>query len=198
MAKISAFDDFEIPDEGPYTATVTRFIDLGIQTTKFGETRMASICFELADTKQRNGNPMLAFMPIFNFSARSKKFREFVRTLTGLHDIRDVDTRGLVGMPCMVDITHTVTEDGNTFANVAVRRPKPGAKKPKVKSALIHFSLHPSEFSEEDLETVPEGQRERIKNSRTYRELTLTPLPRASTVINDSLPPWDDPIPDNL
>jgi hypothetical protein len=193
MAKLTEYGDtYEIADEGSYTATIVRFVDLGTQQTKYGASRMANVCFELADVTQSDGKPMLAFLTIFNFSARSKKLREFVRTVTGLHDVKDVEIKTLVGAPCMVGITHKTTEEGITFAEVTVKRPKPGAKKPKVKTDLVFFSLHPDEFSESDLSKVPERQQERIRGSQTYRDLQMdkgaAPKPKAADIISDDFP----------
>src|SRR5438552_2670585 len=131
-------DDFEVADEGSYTATLTRFVDLGLQKTAFGNSRMLSLCFELADITTSDGKPMLVFKSMFNYSKRSKKLRELLRTLSGFHDVSDVDPRTLLGTTCQVDLTHRITNDGATFPDIEVRRGKPGAKRPKVKSDALY------------------------------------------------------------
>jgi hypothetical protein len=121
MATIDKYGSgFELPPEGKHAATLIRFVDLGEQPGKFGSQRQADLAFEIAGEITAEGRPLLAFMRVFNLSARSKKFRETIQALTNLRDIARVDTRSLLGLSCTLDITHVTSDDGKTFANLEV------------------------------------------------------------------------------
>jgi len=196
MALVTEYgSDFELPPEGRHVAALTRFVDLGAQPGKFGVSRQAELAFELEGITTGDGMPMLAFKRIFNLSNRSKNFREIVRALSNMHDISGVNTKDLIGKWCEVAVEHITTEDGSEFANVECRplKGKPPKKAPA--SETVFFSLHPNEFHEEDLKEVSDRQREKIKASETYKQLTAdlkfgaaSKGKSAEEIINDEIP----------
>jgi hypothetical protein len=173
MATLGNFSDFELPPEGRHVGVLVGFIDLGLQTGQFGSSRQANLTFELVD-HGTPVKPVLAFKRIFNLSTRSKKFLPVVRALTGLHDIRDVDTRDLLGKACELEIEHVTNDDGNVFANIECKPLKGPRREFNPVSEFRFLSLQPDDFSQADLDKLPERQRDRIMQSETYRTLMAT------------------------
>jgi hypothetical protein len=199
MALITEYgSDFELPPEGKHVACLVRFVDTGMQPGRFGTSRNAELAFELEGEETADGQTMLAFKRIFNFSNRSKNFREVVRAISNVHDISGVDTKDLVGKWCEIIIEHVTTEDGSEYANVECRPLKGKAPLAAPKSEMIFFSLHPGEFREEDLKEVSDRQREKIKASQTYKDLIADLKFAASAKGKSAADIMDDDFPENL
>jgi hypothetical protein len=190
MAKLNELGgDFELPPEGKHPGTSVEFVDLGLQPGKFGPSRQADATFELIGETTADGKPMLAFKRVFNLSPRSKNFRDMVRSLTGLHNIADVDTRDLLGKSCELVIEHVLTEDGSTFANVECRPWRGSKDAPAPESLFVFFSLAPTDFFPGDLDNLSERRREKIKASETFKALIADSKGKPpAKIIGDGLP----------
>jgi hypothetical protein len=197
MARLSELTDFELPPEGRHTGVLVRFVDIGVQTGKFGSSRQADLAFELAGTGELN-KPILAFKRVFNLSSRSKNFREVVRALTGLHDIGQVDTRDLLGKACEIEIEYVTNEEGNTYANVECKALKSRKPVPDPETEIVFLSLMPADFDPEDLKKVQERTREKIEASPTYRDLIATRKHVAASKGKTAAELIDDGFPENL
>jgi hypothetical protein len=197
VAKLSDLTDFELPPEGKHTGILVRFVDIGVQTGKFGSSRQADLAFELVGTGELN-KPVLAYKRVFNLSSRSKNFREVVRALTGLHDIGQVDTRDLLGKACEIEIEHITTEEGNTYANLECKARKSRKSVPEPETDFVFLSLMPADFNPEDLAKVSERAREKIEASSTYRDLIAMRNHVAASKGKTTAEIIDDGFPENL
>ena len=114
---------------------------------------------------------MLAFKRLFNVNPRSKNCRELFRSLTGLHNVSDVDTRDLLGKPCELLIEHAENAEGVAFANVDCKPWRGGKDAPAPASPLVFFSLVARDFNSDVLAGLSERRREKILASETYKAL---------------------------
>jgi hypothetical protein len=189
------FDDltssFEPAPEGPATGILTGFIDRGEQTGKFGPRRQAVLQWLLPDVETENGEPCRVFQTIWNLSMRSKAFREAVSGLMGAEPLAGRSLGELVGRAARLTIVHHESET-QVYANIASIRALPrGTKAPETDQKLIYFSLDPDEFSEAELNSLPDREQERIRSSETYRQTKAVLAARAkptAKLIDDDLP----------
>jgi hypothetical protein len=190
------FDDlassFEPAPEGLATGILTAFIDRGEQAGKFGPRRQVVLHWLLPDVETESGTPAVVYQTVWNLSMKSKVFRETVAGLMGSEDLHGRSLAELVGRSARLSITHN-EHDGQVFANIASVKPLPkGAqRRPPADQVLTYFSLDADEYDETVLNTLPEREQERIRNSPTYAQTRAVLAARAkptAELINDGLP----------
>jgi hypothetical protein len=179
-----------MPAEGVYTARCASYIEVGLTETKFGVSYQSKMAFELCEPTKKAGQPVLVFKTIFNVSMRSQNFRDIIKAITHRAELSGLDLRDLIDCPCEISITHKETESG-VYADVEVSRYKGTAKLPPLVSVPLFFSLHPSDFNPDVLETLPEKLRDRIKRGDSYKDIMLARAladKPAAGIIDDEIP----------
>lgn len=174
--------DFEITPEGTFPAVCYRIIDLGTQPQTYkGQPsepkHVVMISWELhdEDTMMSDGRPMTAHRR-FTWSMSPKaNLRKTLEAWRGKpfqdSDFDTFDIRNLLGVGCLVQITHRERE-GNTYANVgAVVKMAKGMHTPEPKNALECLWLSPDLFDQELFDNLSEKMQETIKQAPEYEEI---------------------------
>lgn len=85
----------------------------------------------------------------------------------------DFDIEKVLGAPCFLNIIHTVSKSGKTYAKVAAAVPMPkGTTVPKPYNEPIAFDVN--EFNLENFNKLPEFIQKKIKTSTEYQKLVET------------------------
>jgi hypothetical protein len=176
--------DFTPPPEGTFPAICCRIIDLGTQVRSFkGEEQhkhLVMLSWELKDdeTIMEDGRPMTIHQR-YTWSMHEKatlrrqleawlgrKFKESDFGPGGF------DVRDLLGMPCLVSITHDEGREGKVFANVATitKLPK-GMTAGSLINDKVFLWLEPGEFDQATYDSLSDGLKATIAKSPEYQQL---------------------------
>ena len=106
------------------------------------------------------------------------------------------DTRKLIGVPCVLTVTHEVKGD-KTFANVAsVGKIMRGLQPKPLFNETAYLSLEPGEFDKSVFEKLPDYVKNLIIASPEYAELTKkAPATQAGYAVGFGEPDPSDEIP---
>lgn len=120
----SSGGDFEQVPEGVYQARCYQLVDLGTQTSQFGEAKKIQVGWELFGETRKDGSPFVIssrYTASLNNKAtlfkdlqawRGKPFTE--------EELAAFDLQKIVGVPCQIQIQHKANADGTrTFANIS-------------------------------------------------------------------------------
>jgi len=85
-------------------------------------------------------------------------------------EAKSFDVTKLLGVPCMVNVIHKVSKAGKTFADIKGVTPMPkGLQCPQQINPTFEFSV--LEFDEDKFNTLPDFLKDKIKNSKEFKEL---------------------------
>jgi len=169
--------------EGNWPAICYRFIDLGTQSTNFGDKRQVSLSWELKDDEcvmregPKAGQPMM-ISQTYTWSMHEKAtLRKILESWRG-KKFTDADfgpggfdVRKLLGVPCLLQVVHENKGD-KTFANVgSVAKPIKGMDVGELINPTVFISLEADEFDREAFAALPDRIREKIMNSPEYQRL---------------------------
>lgn len=199
-----------LPEERSYTpapagvhaAICIGFIDMGTQETMYGNKRQIRIRWELPTELMNDGRPF-TISQTYTWSMSSKsRLRGDLESWRGKPFEKGdfgkdgFDTRKLLGVPCLLNITHA-TKGTDTYANISSITPVPkGMEKPtQHKNALAYFALSEEDFDKQALEDMPEKMKSAIMSSPEYNHLVHgTPIeeesgdPRSTYMEDDEIP----------
>ena len=175
----------ELLPAGSHVAMCYAMIDLGTQETEFGgvksKKRIVRVVWELSDEKkvfdEARGEEPLSAGKNFTLSMHEKAtLRKFIENWRGKKysekEAEAVDITVLLGVPCMLSISHGVNEtSGKEYAqiNSASLLPK-SMPKPKLHNKSYFFSL--DEFEQTRYDALPKWLQEKIALSDEYKALT--------------------------
>lgn len=197
-----------LPDEKSYTPTppgvhpaiCIGFIDMGTQETMYGNKRQVRIRWELPTELMTDGRPF-TISQTYTWSMSTKsRLRGDLESWRGKpfekgdFGKEGFDTRKLLGVPCLLNITHS-TKGTDTYANISSITPIPkGMEKPTVhKNLLVYFALNEDDFDRAILLELPERMKAAIMESPEYRHLVNgTPISDAP-IEHDDLSDSDIP-----
>jgi hypothetical protein len=126
--------DFTPAPEGLWQAVCVDVVDLGMQTSQWGESHRVQIRWQLEGDDPKTGKPYMAVRS-FRLSLHEKSsLRPMLEAWRGRkftpEELKGFDLEKLVGVACQVQIVHGITGQGGTFAQIqAVVPPARGVAK---------------------------------------------------------------------
>ena len=169
--------DFELAPSGTFAARCYRFVDLGTQPKLYnGSTtlkRMVGISWELPDELMKDGKPFSIYQRYVWSMSEKSTLRKHLESWRGVKfvdaDFGSFDTRKLIGVPCMIGITH-VAKEGKTYANISsISRPLKGLEVPAIVNEPLYFSL--DEFDQTAFDRLSQSMKQTIMASPEYATL---------------------------
>ena len=181
-APLSAGGDFELPEEGVYTARCYKMVDVGTQTTtgQYGtkEQRQVYIYWELLTDDDdepvfmEDGKTVFSIFNSYTLSMNQKaNLRKHLDAWRGKkfteEEAAEFDITKLLGTYCKIQITHTTSKDGQkTYANVnTIMATK---KRPEGVNELIAFSIENPDA--EVFESLPQWLQDKIESAPEWND----------------------------
>jgi hypothetical protein len=171
---------FEPAPAGWQIARCFAVIDLG---THFDEkwdkeTHLVRVGFELPKTKRNDGKPFAIFKRYTLSHHEKSRLRQDLEAWYGkkfstgaLNKAGGFDLAKLIGREAFVNITHSESDNGNVFANIAAIGPlPPDMECPAPINESVVFSLQ--EFDSDVFATLTEKTQDQIKESGEYKVMT--------------------------
>lgn len=166
-----------------YPARCVQVIDIGVQKSEAFNTsrRQAMLVFEipseritldgedkprmLAGTYTVSLNPKGTLRKLLE-SWRGKAFTDA--------EVKAFDLKQLINLPCMLSVIQKTSQGGNVFAAIGgvSKYPKNFPPMPDAETTLFAFDLDTIDDLEK-MEVLPEWIQKRIKESETYKELSV-------------------------
>lgn len=167
--------DRELLDEGSYPAKCIYIIDMGTQTTQYGEARKINFGF-LTGEKKEDGSPFVLFRTFpAKITAKSdlgKAIKKWMKVEIEKGDVFDLDE--LLNTDCMISVEHSdEDDDGNVWDNIASITKLPKSMDPvKVPKKIEPFSLYLDDsFDKEMFSDLPDFIKDKIKKSPEYKSI---------------------------
>jgi hypothetical protein len=169
----------EQPPAGSHNAVITGVIDLGSQPTAYGLKPQVMIQFQLVDEKTSGGRPFTLNRRYNYTSHPSGSLRSDLDALFGQPlssaDIAKFDLAGLLGMTCIVGVSH-VDRNDRTYANImsVMQRPKGvPARMPCDDGGA--FSLSDEPFDRAGFDALPQWIQTLISQSPEFQAVVAAP-----------------------
>lgn len=148
------------PPEGLYHAVCADVIDLGLQTTKWGQRHLVELVWQLAETNDQGRRYTVRKRYTLSLHEKSQLRRDLEswrgRKFTDKEAIQGFDVEALVGVNCQVQIVHNLGTDGKTYANVHAVVPPPRHAVPLIPQDYTRRAMMPADTEAvEDDDAVP-------------------------------------------
>ena len=177
----SSSKKFEIIPAGSYPARCYSMIEMGTnQETYQGVDKMVNkvrITWELPTEtmvfKEERGPEPRVISKEFSLSMHEKaNLRGFLESWRGRsftdNEAKAFDVTNLLGVPCLLSITHKTANNGNTYANISSVSLLPkGMECPEMINERQELSF--DNFKEELFESLPDFIKEKIQTSQEYQ-----------------------------
>jgi hypothetical protein len=186
---------FDIVPAGTHVARCYRFIDLGTQDVTWqGETKsrhQVMLGWELPEELMHDGRPY-SMHQTYTWSMHEKsRLRQDLESWRGrkfgpddFHGDTQFDTKGLLGVPCLLTVIH----NDKGYANIAAISPlakgmqcAPAVNKP------VYLSLLPDRWNAETFASLSDKLKSKIAASPEYARLFAMPGDDDQRDINDYL-----------
>ena len=202
IAKEASESTFTLIPEGTYPAVCFLLVDLGMQQNKNFDTRSRKVQLgwlipsETYVNKEGETVPRAMYAEYTNSLGKKSKLRPLLASWRGrdftADELQAFDLRNIVGAPCLMNIIHTASKDGKSYANIAgiMRLPK-GMPPVTLDSDPIIFDL--DEDPLDQLELVPEWIANKVKQSETYMDKAAAQI---NSEVNGIAPAALEEIPD--
>ena len=170
--------NFEMAPAGTHVATCYRIIDLGTQKTNWQGTEKAQ--HKLAGDKMADGRPFTV----------SKRYTASLHEKAGLRkdleswrgrkftadELKAFNISKLLGISCMLCVTHDHKDGGKTYVNVSsvMGLPK-GTAVPPLVNEKVHFDLDPKNFDKTVYDKLSDNLRATIAMSPEFVECMHDP-----------------------
>lgn len=116
---------------GTHSAVCVDVIDLGLQSTAFGEKHRARFVWEIDETNPDFAAPFLVFATMNVSLHENSTMGELLRRWRGKdftpEELEGFNIENVLGAPCLLTVEHNQGADGKTYANVAAAVPLPKA-----------------------------------------------------------------------
>ena len=176
--------NFEPIPAGSYAARCYSMIEMGTnQETYQGLDKMVNkvrITWELPTEtqvfKEENGPEPRIISKEFSLSMHEKaNLRGFLESWRGKsftdNEAKSFDVTKLLGVPCLLSITHKTATNGNTYANISSVSLLPkGMECPEMVNERQELSF--DKFKKELFESLPDFIKEKIQTSQEYQSLS--------------------------
>ena len=164
-----------LPVEGLDQGVLYSILDLGTQTSKYGDKRKLELSFELPNQKHEfkegeGEKPLIVSeMYTMSFNTRSNLFKD-ISTILGSTPGKDFDLFSLIGKTCNLNIGHN-TRGKETFA-VVKNIFKMGPDSPQLTGEMPTktLSLDPKEFDIEVFKSLPTWKQDLIGKSPEFQK----------------------------
>ncbi len=198
MLIASATQGSKIPPLEPdtYPARCIGVYDIGEQYSEQYDkySRQVVLSFELPfETISIEGKDEPRYMSITTgLSLGSKsKLRQILETWRGKafteSELQGFDLQTLLGVPCLLSIVQKTSGNGNTYSKVGgVSKLTKGMQVPESSKEPMVFDLDAPDANEK-MEQLPEWIKERVKNSKTYKD-KVDANPNFTDINPDDLP----------
>lgn len=184
LPKPSESGSFELTPAGTHVGICYRFIDLGTQMNDYkGERKTRHeimLSWELPDELMADGRPFTC-SKTYTWSMNDKAtLRQHLESWRGKAFVDEdfegpqaFNTRKLIGVPCMIAITHVAGErDGKVMDRIAsIGKLTKGINVPPLTNAKVYLALEPEGWSQEIYETLSDKVKTKIIGSPEYRDL---------------------------
>jgi hypothetical protein len=155
--------EYSTAPEGLYSAVCCDVVDLGVQTSPWGEAHQIQIRWQLEDLDPKTNKPYL-MMRKYRLSLHKKSaLRPMLETWRGKkftpEELEGFDIERLIGANCQIQVLHNIATDGKTYANVqACMTAAKGASKLEVRDYVRvaerehrdNLENHPDGFEAQD------------------------------------------------
>lgn len=205
MSNESTNKTYEPIPAGTYPARCVGLVDLGVQYNERYNKEQAKvrIVWELpTETIDRNGEkePRWISKPYTASLHEKAELRKDLESWRGktfdTGELKEFDLKSVLDEPCMLSITHRVSQTGNVFALVsAVSQPMRGLDVPVLKNQPFLFDF---DFPEEQLLSalngLPKWMQEEVQKSKTWQERIGQKQKNSDDAVFDAfdLPPWGE------
>lgn len=157
--------DFKLPPEGNHLAVCFALIDMGMQETSFGSKHQVRMGWELCDELMDDGRPFSVwknYTASLNEKANLRKDLERWRGRAFTdEELAGFDLKAVVGVPCLVQVTHNESGNGKTYANVTGVSSLPkGIQKPERVNDLQVYD--PDDPKHSDASILPDWLKEKL------------------------------------
>jgi hypothetical protein len=197
---------FEPAPHGWHVARCFAVIDLGTHFDQKWdkETHLVRIGFELPKTQRNDGKPFVVYQRYTLSHHEKSRLRQDLEAWYGkkfstaaLNKAGGFDLAKLVGREAFINITHSETDSGNIFANIAALGPIPEDMEcPAAINEPVVFSLQA--FEQSVFDSLTDKTKEQIKESGEYRVMTgqlKAPPGKEPAPARGSFDDMDDEIP---
>lgn len=173
--------DFTPAPAGNHRAVCTRFIDLGThkEVNLKGQEVMRrnvvigwELCDELIETE--DGEKPQVVTEFYTWSTHEKaNLRKMLESWRGKKftekELETFDVKNLLGVSCMVNVSHKEKKAGGTRAVVANVSPLPkGMEKGQPAGDILYVALEPDLFDVEAFDTLSDWFKEKIRSSPEF------------------------------
>ena len=184
--KVSAPEGSSIPimEAGAYPAVCIGIIDIGDQFNKVYDkyTRKCVFQFEIpSETIEIDGEqkPRVISATYTASLAEKSNLRKTLESWRGREftkeELTGFDLENVLGAPCMLNVIHKESAQGNTFANISAITRMPKGYEVRSNTEKIIFSLNDTDALEK-MAKLPEWIQARIKESSQYMAMTTAPV----------------------
>lgn len=152
--------EFTPAPEGLWQAVCCDVVDLGVQSSQWGESHQIQIRWQIEGEDPKTKKPYMV-MRKFRLSLHEKSsLRPMLESWRGKKftatELEGFDLEKLIGANCQVQVIHNIKGEGEVFANVqAVVPPQRGVAKLAIRGEYIRVS---ERAHRADLENQPDGQ----------------------------------------
>jgi hypothetical protein len=166
--KLPKSSKFAPPPIGMHTAVLCSVIDMGTQSTPWGERRRVQLGFALPLKLTKEGKPHVVTAEYNLSGAPSSSLFQAIEAVFGECE-EELDLRRLLGAHCTVQVDHNTSARGRTYAKVSgIGTADPNVKLPSIKVEEVFLSLEPDEFDADVFERLPDFLREKIEDTPEY------------------------------
>lgn len=168
----------QIPPVGTHPARCYSVIDLGTQSTPFGESHKVRITWELptetAVFDEKKGEQPFVVSKEYTLSLYEKaNLRHDLESWRGKafteEQLSGFDIASLLGVPCLLAVIHKTTDKNKTYANVgAVSAIPKGMKVPEQINPSIQYSI--GEGRSETFKSLPDWLQKKIEGSFEFSD----------------------------
>jgi len=168
--------DFQNPTPGNVGAVCTRVIDLGTQSSQYGEKRKVLISWEI-DEQMSDGRPFLVSSS-YTLSYHAKaSLRQMLEGWRGkaYGEGEEIDIAAIIGRPCLLNLVESVGGNGSTYVNVKSVGPLPKGMTPVQPAATVLFDLDGSPPDWDAFNDLSQRLQEKIAASPEYQRIMASP-----------------------
>lgn len=168
----------QLPPPGSHPARCYSVLDLGTQSTPFGESHKVRISWELPTEKavfdEKKGEQPFVVSKEYTLSLYEKaNLRHDLESWRGKpfteQQLSGFDIASLLGAPCLLAVLHKTTDKNKTYANVSAISALPkGMVVPAQINPSVQYSI--SEGRSDTFKALPEWLQKKIEGSAEFSE----------------------------
>lgn len=172
---------FEPVPEGQHKAVLTRFIDLGTQTTTYQgaekKQRKVVLGWQMPELPRVGDDnlPMVLHERYTFSSSPNSHFRKMLEQWRNKRfedaEIETFDTQRMMGVGAMIQVSHS-ENNGRTYANLSAILSLPKEMWPEPVTDLEYLALVPDRFDQKVFDNLTDKLKDTIKLSPEFQDLS--------------------------